>query len=113
MARFSPYSAGSLGSERRALNRFGGCGQDHVVGLSRTEFLADVGFKLRDREVRWKRKIFSVVESRRRVVVTARPRNPELPSSPEKTVLRKTVRQSENAVRAATPTHDRGVMVAQ
>ena len=27
------------------LNRLGGHGQDNVVGLSRTQFLADVGFK--------------------------------------------------------------------
>jgi hypothetical protein len=31
----------------------------------------------------------------------------------KKSVRRKTVRQSENVVRAATPTHDGGVMVAQ
>jgi hypothetical protein len=39
-------------------------------------FFADVGFKLREREVRLRRKIFSVAESRRRVVVTARPEDP-------------------------------------
>jgi hypothetical protein len=56
----------------RALNRLGGCGQDNVVGLSRTQFLADVGFKLRECELRLRRKIFSAAENRRRVVVTAR-----------------------------------------
>jgi hypothetical protein len=47
----------------------GGCGQDNVVGLSRTQFLADVGFKLRECEVRLRRKIFSVAESRWRIVI--------------------------------------------
>jgi hypothetical protein len=51
----------------------GGCGQDNVVGLSRTQFLADVGFKLKECEVRLRRKISSAAESRRPVVVTARP----------------------------------------
>ena len=54
----------------------GGCGQDNVVGLSRTQFLADVGFKLRECEVRLGRKIFSAAASRWRVVVTALPEDP-------------------------------------
>jgi hypothetical protein len=62
------------------LTVLGGCGQDNVVGLSRTQFLADVGFKLRECELRLRRKIFSVAEGRSRVVVTARPEDPELPS---------------------------------
>jgi hypothetical protein len=45
------------------LTVLGGCGQDNVVGISRTQFLADVGFKLREREVRLRRKIFSLAES--------------------------------------------------
>jgi hypothetical protein len=62
------------------LTVLGGCGQDNVVGLSRTQFLADVGFKLRECEARLRRKIFSAAESRSGVVVTARPEDPELPS---------------------------------
>jgi hypothetical protein len=38
----------------RVLKRFGGCGQDNVVGPSRTQFLADVGFKLRERRCVWR-----------------------------------------------------------
>ena len=41
-----------------ALTVLGGCGQDNVVGLSRTHFLADVGFKLRERDARLRQKIF-------------------------------------------------------
>ena len=67
--------------------------------------------ELRAREVRLKRKIFSVAESRRRVVFTARPEDPGGTLDPgEKGVRRKTVRQSENVVRAAGPTHVGGVM---
>ena len=63
------------------LNRFGGMRPRRcVVGLSRIQLLADVGFNLRECEVRLRRKIFSVAESRSRVVVTARPEDPELPS---------------------------------
>jgi hypothetical protein len=67
--------------------------------------------ELRAREVRLKRKIFSVAESRRRVVFTARPEDPGATLDPgKKGVRRKTVRQSENVVRAAGPTHVGGVM---
>jgi hypothetical protein len=82
------------------LTVLGGCGQDNVVGLSRTQFLADVGFKLREYAVRLRRQIFSVPESRRQVVVTARPQDPAATIEP-----RKKERSSKNgsAVRKRRP----------
>jgi hypothetical protein len=66
------------------LTVLGGCGQDNVVGLSRTQFLADVGFKLRECEVRLKRKIFPVAEMRvgRGCQGQLLPRGPMIPSYP-------------------------------
>ena len=80
-----------------------------VVGLSRAHFLADVGFKLREREVRLRRKIFSVAESRRRVVVTARPEDPGATLEP----VAKRFGSRESVFRAAALTRDGGEMVAQ
>jgi hypothetical protein len=98
----------------RLLNRFGGCGQDNGVGLSRTQFLADVGFNLRDYEVRLRRKIFSVAECRRRVVVTAGPDDPGATLEPrKKSGRRKTDRKAGNVVRAAALARDGGLMMAQ
>jgi hypothetical protein len=73
-----------LPSCRGCLTVLGGCGQDSLVGLGRTQFLADAGFKLREREVRLRRKISSAAESRRRVVVTARPEDPGATLEPRK-----------------------------
>jgi hypothetical protein len=79
---------------------FGGCGQDNVVGLSRTQFLADVGFKLGECEVCLRRKIFSVPESRRQVVVTARPADPGATLEPRK---KERSLQNGSAVRKRRP----------
>jgi hypothetical protein len=58
---------------RRVLNRFGDPAKTMLPASAGTQFLADVGFKLKDCEVRSRRKIFSVAESRSRVADTARP----------------------------------------
>jgi hypothetical protein len=76
----TPSSTKFKRGRKRMLNRFGGMRPRRcVVGLSRIQLLADVGFKLRECEVRLRRKIFSVAESRSRVVVTALPEDPKLP----------------------------------
>jgi hypothetical protein len=90
------------------LSRFGGMRPRQCCRPQPTEFLADVGFKLRECKVRLRRKIFSVAESRRRVVVTARPEDPGATLEPEKKSVRR-----KNVVRAAALTRDGGVMVAQ
>ena len=96
------------------LNRFwGGCSQDNVVGLSPTQFLADVGFKLRECEVHLRR-IFSVAGSRRQLVCyRAARKSRNYPRAPKKERPSQNGSTVGNVVRAAALAGDGGEMVAQ
>jgi|HubBroStandDraft_1064217.scaffolds.fasta_scaffold274910_2 hypothetical protein len=84
---------------RQVLKRFGGMRPRLGCRRQPDSVLADVGFRLRAREMRLRRKSSSVAGSGRRVVVTARPEDPGATIEPRK----KSVRRNGSAVRKCRP----------